>query len=82
MSIGIFSLRITGIEQPKTYFKGEARDCIRTMENDTSPLEDAIQYKSSSWYVWITVYELLCILIFIVSCLLYCPYLIYDVIYL
>ena len=27
----------------KIYFQWEAGDCIKTMENDTSPLEDAIQ---------------------------------------
>ena len=27
----------------KKYFQWEARDCIKTMENDTSPLEYAIQ---------------------------------------
>ena len=44
MSIGISSLRIAGIEQlKKKYFQWEAGDCIKTMENDTSPLEDAIQ---------------------------------------
>ena len=43
MSIGISSLRITGIEQPKKSFQWEARDDIKTTENDTSPLEDAIQ---------------------------------------
>ena len=43
MSIGISSLRITGIEQPKKYFQWEAGDCIKTMENGTSHLEDAIQ---------------------------------------
>ena len=43
MSIGISSLRIIGIEQPKKYFQWEAGDCIKTTENDTSPLEDAIQ---------------------------------------
>ena len=42
MSIGNSSLRITGIEQPKKPFQWEARDCIKTTENDTSPLEDAI----------------------------------------
>ena len=83
MSIGISSLRITGIEKlKKKYFQWDAGDCIKTTENDTSPLEDGTQQKSSSWYVWIIVYELLCILIFIVSCFLWWPYLIYDVIYL
>ena len=43
MSIEILSLRITCIEQPKKYFQWEARDYIKTTENDTSPLEDAIQ---------------------------------------
>ena len=43
MSISISSLRITGIEQLKKYFQWEAGDCIMTMQNDTSPLEDAIQ---------------------------------------
>ena len=43
MSIGISSLRVIGIEQPKKkYFQWEARDCIKTTENDTSPLEVAI----------------------------------------
>ena len=27
----------------KNYFQWKARDCIKTMENDTSPLEDAIE---------------------------------------
>ena len=39
MTIGISSLRITGIEQLKKYLQWEAGDCIKTMENDTSPLE-------------------------------------------
>ena len=43
MSIGISSLRITGIEQLKKYFQWEVGDCIKTTENDTSPLEDAIK---------------------------------------
>ena len=44
MSIGISSLRITSIEQlEKKSFQWEAGDCIKTTENDTSPLEDAIQ---------------------------------------
>ena len=43
MSIGISSLRIIGIEQPKKYFQWEEGECIKTTENDTSPLEDAIQ---------------------------------------
>ena len=43
MSIGTSSLRIAGIEQQqKKYFRWEERDCIKTMENDTSPLEGAI----------------------------------------
>ena len=42
MSIGIFSLRIIGIEQLKKYFQWEARDCIKTTENDTSRLEVVI----------------------------------------
>ena len=43
MSIGISSLRITGIEQLKKYFQWEAGECIKTTVNDTSPLEDVIQ---------------------------------------
>ena len=44
MSIGISSPRVIGIEQPKKkYFRWEARDCIKTTNNDSSPLEDAIQ---------------------------------------
>ena len=43
MSIGISSLRITGIEQLKKIFSMEAGNYIKTTENDTSPLEDAIQ---------------------------------------
>ena len=43
MSIGISSLIIIGIEKLKKYFQWEDGDCIKTMENDTSPLEDAIQ---------------------------------------
>ena len=44
MSIGISSLRITCIEQlKKSSFQWEATVCIKTTENDTSPLEDAIQ---------------------------------------
>ena len=43
MSIGISSLIITGIEQLKIVFQWEAGDFIKTTENDTSPLEDAIQ---------------------------------------
>ena len=39
MSIGTSSLRITSIEQSKKYFQWEARDYIKTTENDTSPLE-------------------------------------------
>ena len=42
MSIGIYSLRITGIEKLDFFFQWEPGDCIKTMENDTSPLEDAI----------------------------------------
>ena len=43
MSIGISSLRIIGIEQPKKKdFQWEAGDCIKTREDNTSPLEDAI----------------------------------------
>ena len=43
MSLGSSSLRITGIEQmEKSIFQWEARDCIKTREDDTSPLEDAI----------------------------------------
>ena len=43
MSIGTSSLRITGIEQPKNiYIQWEESDCIKTTENDTSPLEVAI----------------------------------------
>ena len=43
MSIGIFSLIIIGIEQQEKKIQWEAKDCIKTTENDTSPLEDAIQ---------------------------------------
>ena len=43
MSIGISSLRITSIEKQKKYFQWEAGHYIKTMENETSPLEDAIQ---------------------------------------
>ena len=43
MSIGISSLRIIGIGQLNIFFQWEAGDCTKTTENDTSPLEDAIQ---------------------------------------
>ena len=42
MSIGTSSLRIIGIKLPKKYIQWEARYCIKTMENDTSPMEVAI----------------------------------------
>ena len=42
MSIGTSSLRIIRIEQPKKYIQWEARDCIKTIENDASPMEAAI----------------------------------------
>ena len=43
MSVGTSSLRIIGIELSKTFFLWEARECIKTIENDTSPMEVAIQ---------------------------------------
>ena len=43
MSIGTSSLRIIRIKVSKTYFQWERRDYIKTTENDTSPMEDAIQ---------------------------------------
>ena len=42
MSIDTSSLRITGIELSKKYIQWEARDCIKTAENDTSPMDVAI----------------------------------------
>ena len=42
MSIGTSSLRIIGIELPKKSIQWEARDYIKTTENDTSPMEVAI----------------------------------------
>ena len=43
MSIGTFSLRITCIEQmKKKIIQWEGRDFIKTIENDTSPMEVAI----------------------------------------
>ena len=42
MSIGILSIRITGLEKLGKKIQWEARDCIKTTENDTSPMEVAI----------------------------------------
>ena len=43
MRIGISSLRITGIKkQKKKSIQWEARDCIKTTKNDTSPMEFSI----------------------------------------
>ena len=42
MSMAIFSLRTTCIKRPKNIFQWEKRECIKTMKNDTLPLEVGI----------------------------------------